>query len=75
LYHPGQAHKLAKERYPAGDGRSSPARRHRRLLGGRENLPAGLKRRNYPAAAIGKILGGNLLGIMRQVLPKSFTHA
>jgi hypothetical protein len=32
-------------------------------------------RRNYPEEAIGKILGGNLLGIMRQVLPKSFTHA
>jgi hypothetical protein len=34
-----------------------------------------LRQRNYPEEAIGKILGGNLLGIMRQVLPKSFTHA
>ena len=38
------------------------------LLAG-ENLAAELKRRNYPETAIGKILGGNLLRIMRQVLP------
>lgn len=38
------------------------------LLSG-ENLAAELERRNYPEAAIGKILGGNLLRIMRQVLP------
>jgi microsomal dipeptidase-like Zn-dependent dipeptidase len=34
-----------------------------------ENLVAELKRRNYPEAAIGEILGGNLPQIMRQVLP------
>jgi microsomal dipeptidase-like Zn-dependent dipeptidase len=34
-----------------------------------ENLVAELKRRNYPEVAIGKILGGNLLRLMRQVLP------
>jgi len=39
-----------------------------KLLAG-ENLSAELKRRNYPEAAIGEILGGNLLRIMRQVLP------
>jgi hypothetical protein len=38
----------------------------------RENLAGELRQRNYPEEAIGKILGGNLLGIMRQVLPKSF---
>jgi microsomal dipeptidase-like Zn-dependent dipeptidase len=37
------------------------------LLAG-ENLAAELKRRNYPEAAIGKILGGNLLRTLRQVL-------
>jgi hypothetical protein len=34
-----------------------------------KNLAAELKERNYPEVAIGKILGGNLLRIMRQVLP------
>jgi microsomal dipeptidase-like Zn-dependent dipeptidase len=34
----------------------------------RENLAAELKRRNYPKAAIGKILGANLVRIMHQVL-------
>jgi hypothetical protein len=38
------------------------------LLAGK-NLPAELKRRNYPEVVIGKILGGNLLGIICQVLP------
>jgi membrane dipeptidase len=37
----------------------------------RENLPAELQRRNYSAADMGKILGGNLLRVLRQVLPKS----
>jgi hypothetical protein len=37
-----------------------------------ENLAGEFKRRNYPEVAIGKILGRNLLRIMRQVLPKSF---
>ena len=35
-----------------------------------DNLAAELKRRNYPEEAIGKILGGNLLRVLRQVLPK-----
>jgi membrane dipeptidase len=43
------------------------------LLDG-QNLATELKRRNYPEAAIGKILGGNLLRIMRQVLPQSSAH-
>jgi microsomal dipeptidase-like Zn-dependent dipeptidase len=38
------------------------------LLAG-ENLAAELKRRNYSEVAIGKILGDNLLRILRQVLP------
>ena len=38
------------------------------LLAG-ENLAAELKRLNYSEVAIGKILGGNLLRLMRQVLP------
>ena len=38
------------------------------LLGG-ENLAAELKRRNYPEETISKILGGNLLRVLRQVLP------
>ena len=45
---------------------------HRRQLARWENLAAELKRRNYPEVAIGKILGGNLLQIMRQVLPIDF---
>lgn len=36
----------------------------------RENLAAEFQRRNYSEAAIGKILGGNLLRVMRAVLPK-----
>ena len=34
-----------------------------------ENLTAELKQRNYSESAIGKVLGGNLLRILRQVLP------
>jgi len=56
------------------DERVLPARRHRCQLASWENLAADVKRRNYPEATIGKILGGNLLRIMRQVLPKSFAH-
>ena len=41
-----------------------------RLLDG-DNLPAELTRRNYSEEAIGKILGGNLLRVMRQVLPQN----
>jgi membrane dipeptidase len=41
-----------------------------RLLDG-DNLPAELARRNYSEEAIGKILGGNLLRVMRQVLPQN----
>ncbi len=37
----------------------------------RENLPAEFRRRNYSDEAIGKILGGNLLRVMRQVLPQT----
>ena len=37
------------------------------LLAGKD-LAAELKRQNYPEVAIGKILGGNLLRVMRQVL-------
>jgi membrane dipeptidase len=44
------------------------------LLDG-QNLAAELKGRNYPEAAIGKILGGNLLWLMRQVLPQSSAHS
>ena len=36
-----------------------------------ENLPAELQRRNYSAADMGKILGGNLLRVLRQVLPEN----
>jgi membrane dipeptidase len=36
----------------------------------RENLPAAFARRGYSAEATGKILGGNLLRVMRIVLPK-----
>jgi microsomal dipeptidase-like Zn-dependent dipeptidase len=43
------------------------------LLAG-ENLAAEFRRRNYSEAAIGKILGGNLLRIICQVLPKSVPH-
>jgi hypothetical protein len=35
---------------------------------------AALKQEMYPAVAIGKILGGNLLRVIRQVLPKSIAH-
>jgi hypothetical protein len=38
------------------------------LLAG-ENLAAELKRRNYPEDAVNKILGGNLMRVLRQVLP------
>jgi microsomal dipeptidase-like Zn-dependent dipeptidase len=34
-----------------------------------KNLAAELKRREYPEAAIGKILGGNLLPVLSRVLP------
>jgi hypothetical protein len=44
------------------------------LLDG-QNLAAELKGRNYPEAAIGKILGGNLLRLMRQILPQSSAHS
>jgi membrane dipeptidase len=37
----------------------------------RENLPAALARRGYSSEASGKILGGNMLRVMRQVLPIS----
>ena len=37
----------------------------------RENLPAEFRRRNYSEDAIGKILGGNLLRLLRKVLAKS----
>jgi membrane dipeptidase len=40
-----------------------------KLLDG-ENLAAEFKRRNYSDDAIGKILGGNLMRVMRQVLPQ-----
>jgi hypothetical protein len=36
-----------------------------------ENLPAELRRRNYSEDAIGKILGGNLLRVLRTVLAKN----
>ena len=36
-----------------------------------ENLAAALARRSYSEEAIGKILGGNLLGVLRAVLPKA----
>jgi membrane dipeptidase len=36
-----------------------------------DNLAAELTRRNYSAEAVGKILGGNLLRVMRQVLPQN----
>ncbi len=36
-----------------------------------DNLAAEFKRRNYSDEAIGKILGGNLMRVMRAVLPKS----
>ena len=35
-----------------------------------ENLPAEFKRRNYSDEAVGKILGGNLMRVMRAVLPR-----
>jgi microsomal dipeptidase-like Zn-dependent dipeptidase len=41
-----------------------------KLLDG-DNLPAELRRRNYSEEAVGKILGGNLLRVMRQVLPQN----
>ena len=37
----------------------------------RENLPAAFARRGYSSEAIGKILGGNLLRVMRAVLPRN----
>jgi membrane dipeptidase len=37
----------------------------------RENLPAAFARRGYSAEATGKILGGNLLRVMRSVLPQA----
>jgi len=37
----------------------------------RENLAAEFRRRSYSEEAIGKILGGNLLRVMRAVLPKA----
>ncbi len=37
----------------------------------RDNLPAAFARRGYSTEAIGKILGGNLLRVMRTVLPKA----
>jgi hypothetical protein len=46
-----------------------PARRRSAPICSPGNLAAELKRRNYPAVAIGKILGGNSLRILRQVLP------
>ena len=36
-----------------------------------DNLAAEFKRRNYSAAAVSKILGGNLIRVMRQVLPQN----
>jgi membrane dipeptidase len=36
-----------------------------------ENLPAEFRRRNYSEDAIGKILGGNLLRVLRNVLAKN----
>jgi len=37
----------------------------------RDNLAAEFRRRNFSAEAIGKILGGNLMRVMRQVLPQN----
>jgi microsomal dipeptidase-like Zn-dependent dipeptidase len=34
----------------------------------RENLPAELAERNYSAESIGKILGGNMMRVLRTVL-------
>ena len=37
----------------------------------RENLAAEFKRRNYTDEAIGKILGGNMMRVLRRVLPQN----
>ena len=77
LYHRGSDAQISQRR----SQENAFGRNHRvyRQAGIGANLltrkpDGGAQARNYPAVAIGKILGGNLLRVIRQVLPKSIAH-